>query len=120
MSFTRSQQPVITEYELLDSPLKQICRQKDLGIVVTKDFNCMKQVQVITSKTTSNLGLIRRSASDTRTQQPCAKDLVPVHSAQQLRICQPGVSTSNCHRHIVNRTGLPLKGNGNKKFYCLI
>ena len=35
MSFTSSHQPVITEYELRDSPLKQTCHQKDLGIVVT-------------------------------------------------------------------------------------
>jgi hypothetical protein len=46
------------------------------------------------------LGFIRWTASD-----PRAKGLVPVLSAQQVRICQPGVGTSNCHRHTVNRTG---------------
>ena len=65
MSFTRSQQPVIKEYELLDSPLKQICRQEDLGIIVTRDLNCMKQVRVITSKTTSMPALILRTTSNT-------------------------------------------------------
>ena len=35
-------------------------------IVVTRDLNCsMKQVQVITTKTTSMLGLTRRTASNT-------------------------------------------------------
>ena len=51
----------------------------------------MKQVQVITSKTTSMLGLIHRTASNTYNIH--AKGLVPVHSAQQVRIFQPGVGT---------------------------
>jgi hypothetical protein len=82
------------------SPTKQLCHQKDLGIVVTKDLKWTKQVEEITSKASSMLGFIRRTASD-----PRAKGLVPVLSAQQVRICQPGVGTSNCHRHTVNRMG---------------
>ena len=57
MSFTRSRQPVTTEYKLLDSPLKQLCHQKDLGL--------LSQSQEITSKASSMLGFIRRTASDT-------------------------------------------------------
>ena len=64
MSFTRSRQPVTTDYKLLDSSLKQLCHQKDLGIVVTKDLKWTKQVEEITSKASSMLGFIRRTASD--------------------------------------------------------
>ena len=65
MSFTRSRQPVTTAYKLLDSSLKQLCHQKDLGIVVTKNLKWTKQVEEITSKASSMLGFIRRTASDT-------------------------------------------------------
>ncbi|CAB4023750.1 Hypothetical predicted protein, partial [Paramuricea clavata] len=65
MSFTRSRQPVKTNYKLLDSSLKQLCHQKDLGIVVTKDLKWTKQIEEITSKASSMLGFIRRTASDT-------------------------------------------------------
>ncbi|CAB4038698.1 Hypothetical predicted protein [Paramuricea clavata] len=65
MSFTRSRQPVTTNYKLLDSSLRQLCHQKDLGIVVTKDLKWTKQVEEITSKASSMLGFIRRTASDT-------------------------------------------------------
>ena len=65
MSFTRSRQPVTTNYKLLDSSLKQLCHQKDLGIVVTKDLKWTKQIEEITSKASSMLGFIRRTASDT-------------------------------------------------------
>ncbi|CAB3993735.1 Hypothetical predicted protein [Paramuricea clavata] len=65
MSFTRSRQPVTTNYKLLDSSLKQLCHQKDLGIVVTKDLKWTKQVEEIISKASSMLGFIRRTASDT-------------------------------------------------------
>ncbi|CAB4022193.1 Hypothetical predicted protein, partial [Paramuricea clavata] len=65
MSFTRSRQPVATNYKLLDSSLRQLCHQKDLGIVVTKDLKWTKQVEEITSKASSMLGFIRRTASDT-------------------------------------------------------
>jgi hypothetical protein len=56
MSFTRSRQPVTTDYKLLDSSLKQLCHQKDLGIVVTKDLKWTKQVEEITSKASSMIG----------------------------------------------------------------
>ena len=65
MSFTRSRQPVTTEYKLLDSSLKQLCHQKNLGIVVTKDLKWTKQVEEITSKASSMLGFIRRTATNT-------------------------------------------------------
>jgi hypothetical protein len=64
MSFSRSRQPVRTVYKLLDSSLKQLCHQKDLGIVVTKDLKWTKQVEEITSKASSMLGFIHRTASD--------------------------------------------------------
>ena len=51
------------DYKLLDSSQKQLCHKKDLGIVVTKDLKWMKQVEEITSKASSMLGFIRRTAS---------------------------------------------------------
>jgi hypothetical protein len=63
MNITRSRRPIITEYKLLNNPLKPLAYQKDLRIVVTKDLKCKKQVEDISSKVNSMLGFIRRTAS---------------------------------------------------------
>ena len=96
---------VTTDYKLLDSSLKQLCHQKDLGIVVTKDLKWTKQVEEITSKASSMLGFIRRTASDTHNIHVRKVLYLSLVRSKLGYAGQPGVGTSNCHRHTVNRTG---------------
>ena len=92
MNSTRSRRPVTAEYKLLHIPLKTLSHQKDLGITVTKDLKWTKQVEEVTSKANSMLGFVRRTASDIHNIE-----VVPVLGSRQVRVCQPGVGTTNCN-----------------------
>ena len=63
-SITRSRQPIIAEYQLIDTLLKSLITQKDLGIIISNDLKWNKQVHGTVLKANMMLGFIRRSASD--------------------------------------------------------
>ena len=64
LSITRSRQPIIAEYQLIDTSLKSLTTQKDLGIIISNDLKWNKQVYGTVLKANMMLGFIRRSASD--------------------------------------------------------
>ena len=63
LSITRSRQPIIAEYQLIDTSLKSLITQKDLRIIISNDLKWNKQVHGLL-KANMMLGFIRRSASD--------------------------------------------------------
>ncbi|CAB4039783.1 Hypothetical predicted protein, partial [Paramuricea clavata] len=108
MSFTRSRQPVTTNYKLLDSSLKQLCHQKGLGIVVTKDLKWTKQVEEITSKASSMLGFIRRTASDTHNihvRKVLYLSLVRSKLGYASQIIEEHNNGSHCYKLAMNHLG---------------
>ena len=64
LSIIRSRQPIIAEYQLIDTSLKSFITQKDLGIIISNDLKWNKQVHGTVLKANMMLGFIRRSASD--------------------------------------------------------
>ena len=64
LSFTRSRQPIIAEYQLIDTSLKSLITQKDLGMIISNDLKWNKQVHGTVLKANAMLSFIRRSASD--------------------------------------------------------
>ena len=64
LSFTRSRQPIIAEYQLIDTSLKSLIPLKDLGIIISNDLKWTKQAHGTVVKANMMLGFIRRSASD--------------------------------------------------------
>ena len=64
LSITRSRQPIIAEYQLIDTSLKSLITQKDLGIIISNDLKWNKQVHGTVLKANMMLGFIQRSASD--------------------------------------------------------
>ena len=63
LNITRSHQPVITQYQLLGTPVKTFNIQKDLGIIISNDLKWNFQIQETTTKANKMLGFIRRTAS---------------------------------------------------------
>jgi hypothetical protein len=90
ITVTRSRQPITAEYQLLDGPLKTIDCQKDLGIIVTNDLKCNKQVEEGISKANSILGFIRQTASNTPNVH-VRKILYLSLVSKQVRVCQSSV-----------------------------
>ena len=64
VSITRSRQPIIAEYQLIDTSRKSLITHKDLGIIISNDLKWNKQVHGTVLKANMMLAFIRRSASD--------------------------------------------------------
>ncbi len=62
LHLTRSREPTITEYTVLDTPVNRSSRQRDLGISITSDLKWNTQVQDISSKANKMLGFVKRTA----------------------------------------------------------
>ena len=62
LHLTRSREPTITEYTVLDAPVNRSSRQRDLGISITSDLKWNTQVQDISSKANKMLGFEKRTA----------------------------------------------------------
>ncbi|CAB4007706.1 Hypothetical predicted protein, partial [Paramuricea clavata] len=71
LSITRSRQPIIAEYQLIDTLFKSLITQKDLGITISNDLKWNKQVHSTVLKANMMLGFIQRSASDINNIQVC-------------------------------------------------
>ena len=56
LNITRSHQPIIAEYQLIDTSLKSLITLKDLGIIISNDLKWNKQVH--------GTVFFRRSAAD--------------------------------------------------------
>ena len=65
LHLTRSREPTITRYTVLDTPVNRSNSQRDLGtgMSITGDLKWNKQVQEISSKANKMLGFVKRTAS---------------------------------------------------------
>ena len=64
LHLTRSREPTITQYTVLDTPVNRSNSQRDLGtgMSITGDLKWNKQVQEISSKANKMLGFVKRTA----------------------------------------------------------
>ena len=61
LHLTRSREPTITKYTVLDSPVNRSNSQRDLGMSITGDLKWNKQVQDISLKANKMLGFVKRT-----------------------------------------------------------
>ena len=61
LHLTRSREPTITQYTVLDSPVNRSNSQRDLGLSITSDLKWNKQVQDISLKANKMLGFVKRT-----------------------------------------------------------
>ena len=61
LHLTRSREPAITQYTVLDSPVNRSNSQRDLGMSITSDLKWNKQVQDISLKANKMLGFVKRT-----------------------------------------------------------
>ena len=63
LHLTRSREPTITKYTVLDSPVNRSNSQRDLGMSITSDLKWNKQVQDISLKANKMLGFVKRTTN---------------------------------------------------------
>ena len=61
LHLTRSREPTITQYTVLDSPVNRSNSQRDLGMSITSDLKWNKQVRDISLKANKMLGFVKRT-----------------------------------------------------------
>ena len=61
LHLTRSREPTITQYTVLDYPVNLSNSQRDLGMSITSDLKWNKQVQDISLKANKMLGFVKRT-----------------------------------------------------------
>ena len=61
LHLTRSREPTITQYTVLDSPVNLSNSQRDLGMSITSDLKWNKQVQDISLKANKMLGFVKQT-----------------------------------------------------------
>ena len=61
LHLTRSREPTITQYTVLDSPVNRSNSQRDLGMSITSNLKWNKQVQDISLKANKMLGFVKRT-----------------------------------------------------------
>ena len=66
LHLTRSREPTITKYTVLDSPVNRSNSQRDLGMSITSDLKWNKQVQDISLKANKMLGFVKRTTNRVR------------------------------------------------------
>ena len=62
LHLTRSREPTITQYTVLDTPVNRSNSQRDLGMSITGDLKWNKQVPEISLKANKMLGFVKSTA----------------------------------------------------------
>ena len=77
LHLTRSREPTITDYTVLDTPVNRSSRQRDLGISITSDLKWNTQMQDISSKAANKmLGFMKSVHRDTTKSLTSLKNYV--------------------------------------------